>query len=66
MEEQELTYTYNQLQQLIPKANHEELKQLTLIIYKERRLYYYITFSRTLRMITRRTLELTPTSVFLP
>ncbi|GEO12140.1 hypothetical protein SAE01_46360 [Segetibacter aerophilus] len=56
----ELSYLLEELQTLIPHANFEKLKHLTLAIQKERRLYSEITFSRVLKLITRRNLEIKP------
>ncbi|GEO11862.1 hypothetical protein SAE01_43580 [Segetibacter aerophilus] len=56
----ELSYTYEELEDLIPQANFEELKQLTLTIQKERRLYSAISLARVLKLISERNLEIKP------
>jgi hypothetical protein len=60
----ELTYYYDKLQEIIPEATSEELKEINDIVYKERKLYSEITLARIARLIAKRTLELSPKNNF--
>ena len=56
--DKEFRHRYDELQNSIPAAGFEELKQISDSVKEERGLYSEITLGRILRMISKRLREL--------
>jgi hypothetical protein len=56
--ENNLTYSSQELDELISKADRKELKRITDIVFRERKLYPPIIFTSIAIKINQRTIEM--------